>query len=54
MKTHSEERLFKMKYKLIAVDMDGTLLNSKEEITETTAEAIRMAVAKYTILPGMK
>jgi len=55
MKTHSEERVFKMKYKLIAVDMDGTLLNSKGEITETTAEAIRMAVEKgiiFTISTG--
>lgn len=33
-----------MKYKLIAADMDGTLLNSNGTITEKTAEAIKKAV----------
>lgn len=32
-----------MKYKLIALDMDGTLLNSKKEITPLTAQAIARA-----------
>lgn len=39
-----------MKYKLIAVDMDGTLLNSKGEITEKTMAAIRNAVDQGIIL----
>lgn len=30
-------------YKLIAIDCDGTLLNSKREITERTVNAIKMA-----------
>ena len=30
-------------YKLIAIDMDGTLLNSKKEITKRTQDAIREA-----------
>jgi len=33
-----------MKYKLIASDMDGTLVNSKSELTERTKEAIIKAV----------
>lgn len=33
-----------MKYKLIASDMDGTLLNSRSEITERTKSAITAAV----------
>ncbi|MDP4108585.1 MAG: Cof-type HAD-IIB family hydrolase [Bacillota bacterium] len=35
-----------MKYKFIAVDMDGTLLNSQGKITEKNAEAIKKAVEK--------
>lgn len=35
-----------MMYKLIASDMDGTLLNEKLEISERTAEAVRAAVNK--------
>lgn len=33
-----------MKYKLIAMDMDGTLLNSRREITPETQEILRKAV----------
>lgn len=32
-----------MKYKLIAMDMDGTLLNSKKEVTEYTKDVLRRA-----------
>jgi Cof subfamily protein (haloacid dehalogenase superfamily) len=32
-----------MKYKLLCVDMDGTLLNSDKEITERTKEALKKA-----------
>lgn len=32
-----------MKYKMICVDMDGTLLNNKKEVTEKTKKALRMA-----------
>jgi Cof subfamily protein (haloacid dehalogenase superfamily) len=35
-----------MKYKLIAVDMDGTLLNSDGKITEKTRDAIQRAIEK--------
>ena len=35
-----------MKYKLIAIDMDGTLLNSDNEISERNQSAIRVAVDK--------
>jgi Cof subfamily protein (haloacid dehalogenase superfamily) len=38
-----------MQYKLIAVDIDGTLLNSEGIITEKTREAIQRAVAKGAI-----
>ncbi len=44
-----------MAYKLIAVDMDGTLLNSQEEISEKTIEAIKKAVDKgivFTLSTG--
>ncbi|MCL2079502.1 MAG: Cof-type HAD-IIB family hydrolase [Oscillospiraceae bacterium] len=34
-----------MKYKLIASDMDGTLVNSKSELTERTKQAIRDTVS---------
>ncbi|MGL4655948.1 MAG: HAD hydrolase family protein, partial [Sarcina sp.] len=39
-------------YKLIALDMDGTLLNSEKKITERTKEAIRKAREKgvYVVL----
>ena len=33
-----------MEYRLMAVDMDGTLLNSKKEISPRTVEAIRKAL----------
>lgn len=33
-----------MEYRLMAVDMDGTLLNSKKEITPRTVEAVRKAL----------
>jgi len=35
-----------MKYKLLATDLDGTLLNSNQEITQRTREAILAAQAK--------
>jgi Cof subfamily protein (haloacid dehalogenase superfamily) len=44
-----------MKYRLIAVDMDGTLLNSKGRISEKTIAAIRKVVEKgvlFTICTG--
>jgi Cof subfamily protein (haloacid dehalogenase superfamily) len=34
-----------MKYKLIAMDMDGTLLNSKKEVSERTREVLGKAAA---------
>ena len=37
-----------MEYKLIAFDMDGTLLNSNKQISKKTQEAI------YDILPGVR
>lgn len=38
-----------MKYKFVAVDMDGTLLNSEGLITEKTIEAITGIVDKGVI-----
>lgn len=35
-----------MEYRLLAMDMDGTVLNSKKVISSTTAEAIHQALAK--------
>lgn len=35
-----------MKYKLMAVDVDGTLLNSKEKLTDETLKAIKHGVDK--------
>ena len=35
-----------MAYQLIAVDMDGMLLNSKKEITPRTAAAVTQALAR--------
>lgn len=35
-----------MKYKMIAIDMDGTLLTDKKEVTEVSKEAIRKASKK--------
>ncbi len=35
-----------MHYKLLALDIDGTLLNSKKQITPRVREAIRAAVEK--------
>ena len=35
-----------MAYQLIAVDMDGTLLNSKKEITPRTEAAVTAALAR--------
>lgn len=31
-------------YKLIAIDLDGTLLNSNGEVTENTKKALRKAL----------
>ena len=40
-----------MNYQMLAVDMDGTVLNSKTEITPLTAEAIRRALEEgYEVL----
>lgn len=40
-----------MEYRLLAVDMDGTVLNSKKEITPLTAEAMRKALQEgYEVL----
>ena len=40
-----------MEYRLMAVDMDGTLLNSKKEITPRTVEAVRKALdAGYEVV----
>ena len=40
-----------MEYRLIAVDMDGTVLNSKKEITPRTVEAIQKALdAGYEVV----
>lgn len=33
-----------MKYKLLALDIDGTLLNSKQELTPSTIAAIQLAI----------
>lgn len=44
-----------MSYRLMAVDMDGTLLDSNNNITPGTVEAIRLAVEKglvFTIATG--
>ncbi|WP_432665545.1 Cof-type HAD-IIB family hydrolase [Wukongibacter baidiensis] len=35
-----------MKFKLVAVDLDGTLLNKKEEIGKQTMELVKEAIAK--------
>ncbi|NLK42765.1 MAG: HAD family phosphatase [Tissierellia bacterium] len=41
-----------MKYKLVAIDMDGTLLNSKNQVSSRTKSAIEMAKSKgvYVVL----
>ena len=44
-----------MEYKLMAVDMDGTLLNDSKEISPRTAQAIKKAVAQgflFTLCTG--
>lgn len=44
-----------MRYRLMAVDIDGTLLNDRNEITPNTKNAIRQAVEKgliFTIASG--
>ena len=41
--------LWNMKYKLIAVDMDGTLLNDNGQITPDTVVAIKSAIASNVI-----
>ena len=33
-----------IKYKLLALDIDGTLLNDKRELTDRTVEAIKRAI----------
>lgn len=37
-------------YKLVAIDLDGTLLNSSGEVSEKNKEAILNAVKKGTIV----
>ena len=39
-----------MEYKLIAFDMEGTLLNSNKQISKKTQEAIARAYNKIVIL----
>lgn len=39
-----------MKYKLVAVDIDGTLLNSKSQLSDKNIEAIKRSVEKGIIL----
>jgi len=39
-----------MKYRLVAIDMDGTLLNSEKKISEKTVMAVRKAVEKGLII----
>ena len=41
-----------MAYQLIAVDMDGTLLNSNKEITPRTEAAVTAALARRPLLPA--
>lgn len=44
-----------MKYKLMAVDIDGTLLNDRNELTENTKNTIKQAVERgliFTIASG--
>jgi hydroxymethylpyrimidine pyrophosphatase-like HAD family hydrolase len=44
-----------MRYKLLAVDVDGTLLNSRREITVPTKQRIQKAIDKgiiFTICSG--
>ena len=38
-----------MKYKLIATDMDGTLLTPDDKITDRTVDAIKKAVEKGVV-----
>ena len=40
-----------MKYKLMAVDIDGTLLNDNSELTENTKNKIKKAVERGLVLP---
>ena len=35
-----------LKYKLLALDMDGTLLNDNHEITQETAKWIQIAIRR--------
>ncbi|MCR5008990.1 MAG: HAD hydrolase family protein, partial [Oribacterium sp.] len=35
-----------MKYKMIALDLDGTLTNSKKEVSERNREALKKAADK--------
>lgn len=43
---YSKRRLKILKYKLVAIDMDGTLLNSKNQVSERTRQAIMKAKEK--------
>lgn len=38
-----------MRYKLIATDMDGTLLDSEKKITEATSQAVKLAAEKGAV-----
>lgn len=42
------EGVLTLKYKLVAIDMDGTLLNSKNEVSERTKKAIEKAKVQGT------
>ena len=37
-------------YKLVAIDLDGTLLNSYGEVSEKNKKAIKKAIQKGTII----
>ena len=46
-----------MSYRLIALDIDGTLLNSRKELPEENARAVRAACAAgktACIIPGKR
>src|SRR3569623_2488438 len=36
-------RLFMPRYRLLAIDIDGTLVNSRDELTDRTRQALRRA-----------
>ena len=46
---NSKGRTMKMNYKLVALDIDGTLLNSKKELTPTNKAIIEEAIKNNVI-----